>query len=627
MPMPLEHVFLRVFRLICSHVSNVIDYDPMDFAASMGALPKYAPPPFYPIFVLTPENALPHRRIAISSQLKGVQYDIVTMGGHDIDSRCEAQGSEVVGTTWFRKACTAHLKLMQSLVDGPDDIQLVLSDTFALMDNTTDLISQVNSRLAQLPATWQVLWLHTDMDVSDRLTMTDGSLKRDFGKVGPLNTYSFHGDISTHAMTYTKAFAREVLARYMATEGSADLGHPFAEIAIASGSAPLVTLPPLIEIDSSFGRGKPKTKKNLVLAAALDVSQVPNWIGSEEDASWDLGVLYYGSNPYFDCPQCITMHRSRGAYKFALLKEFMKTSFWLHNKDKYAAVMFADDDLLMDVHTINIAFHMFTHFKLKLAQQSVCTHKNSNTWMPQLHQTPKFALRYTSWVEIMAPIFETSFLNGLVQDTLAGAYSGFGLDSVWPFLLGYPKNQIAILDAVCMGHPKSDPLHLRHREFVELQAPINPWVEEGLTLGKYGVSEESVAAYGMPWRPVKMYANVSLESYLSAVDGDGDEGIWDDGQGRKYVERHAAPNTIGQLREIIADLELHKHRVQTTTKIVLSVMGASIVAGFVVLYGVRAAQKGYGYGARWIGFIQNWRGTRRRVVALTPTNSRNQLEL
>jgi hypothetical protein len=32
--------------------------------------------------------------------------------------------------------------------------------------------------------------------------------------------------------------------------------------------------------------------------------------------------------------------------------------------------------------------------------------------------------------------------------------AGWGLDFVWPFLLRYPKQQIAVIDEVCMWHPK-----------------------------------------------------------------------------------------------------------------------------------------------------------------------------
>ena len=35
--------------------------------------------------------------------------------------------------------------------------------------------------------------------------------------------------------------------------------------------------------------------------------------------------------------------------------------------------------------------------------------------------------------------------------------AGWGLDFVWPFLLRYPRDKIAVVDQVCMFHPPSTP--------------------------------------------------------------------------------------------------------------------------------------------------------------------------
>ena len=40
-------------------------------------------------------------------------------------------------------------------------------------------------------------------------------------------------------------------------------------------------------------------------------------------------------------------------------------------------------------------------------------------------------LRFTTMVEVMAPMFEADFFRGLVAPTLHNAWSGWGLDFVW----------------------------------------------------------------------------------------------------------------------------------------------------------------------------------------------------
>lgn len=61
-------------------------------------------------------------------------------------------------------------------------------------------------------------------------------------------------------------------------------------------------------------------------------------------------------------------------------------------------------------------------------------------------------MRFTNFVELMAPTFETHFLNTTVWSTLTEAYTGWALDFIWPFLLKFPRDKVAIVDAVCMGH-------------------------------------------------------------------------------------------------------------------------------------------------------------------------------
>lgn len=65
-------------------------------------------------------------------------------------------------------------------------------------------------------------------------------------------------------------------------------------------------------------------------------------------------------------------------------------------------------------------------------------------------------LRYVNMVEIMAPIFEMELFDRMVRPTLFDAYFGWGLDWLWPALLSYPPDKVAVIDEVCVYHPKTD---------------------------------------------------------------------------------------------------------------------------------------------------------------------------
>ena len=95
------------------------------------------------------------------------------------------------------------------------------------------------------------------------------------------------------------------------------------------------------------------------------------------------------------------------------------------------------------------AFEIFAAYGLLLAQPSLCHTPHRATWWPHLlQQEPQpqqqrgggggggssrssSMLRFTTMVEVMAPIFEADFFRGLVAPTLHNAWSGWGLDFVW----------------------------------------------------------------------------------------------------------------------------------------------------------------------------------------------------
>jgi hypothetical protein len=41
-----------------------------------------------------------------------------------------------------------------------------------------------------------------------------------------------------------------------------------------------------------------------------------------------------------------------------------------------------------------------------------------------------------------------------LKETFDANYSSWGLDGIWPYLLNYPKNKIAIIDNISMIHTK-----------------------------------------------------------------------------------------------------------------------------------------------------------------------------
>ena len=172
---------------------------------------------------------------------------------------------------------------------------------------------------------------------------------------------------------------------------------------------------------------------------------------------FDIVALYFGASlESFSCPECLAILHRRGG-KWRLFYLFTQTPVWRRVLEMYSYFGVPDDDLVMSTHVINAAFQVSADRGLSLSQPAVCRHLHSRAIWPNLVQERGTFLRYVAHVEIQFPIYSRNLLRGLVIPAeLAMASSGWGLDHIWPFLMRYPRDKIAVIDAVCMLHPTFD---------------------------------------------------------------------------------------------------------------------------------------------------------------------------
>ncbi|KDD75400.1 hypothetical protein H632_c702p0, partial [Helicosporidium sp. ATCC 50920] len=242
-------------------------------------------------------------------------------------------------------------------------------------------------------------------------------------------------------------------------------------------------------------------RKNMVLASGGDSSVHDiSWLDRYDSREFDLVMLYYGADHRnYTCARCSAVFASQGG-KWAILNVFLSSPEWREVSRGYSRVMLADDDLLMSTHVLNRAFDIFESYELELGQISICRHPQSRTLIPVAWQEPDAILRYTAFVEIMAPIMTMETLTYVVAPTLMFASVGWGLDYVWPFLLNYPRDKVAVIDEVCMYHPKMQ------SEKQSIYRQRNPW---GLNAGEemrvtntaFGFNQSAIASFKLPAWP------------------------------------------------------------------------------------------------------------------------------
>ena len=207
--------------------------------------------------------------------------------------------------------------------------------------------------------------------------------------------------------------------------------------------------------------------KYLVFSSVGDRNNIQSWTSGPSKKNFDLVVYYFGEedNPIFDADRLV----KRKGLKFDNFYHFLN-----HNDiSQYESIWVVDDDIIMDTASINKMFCLFSKYKLWLAQPPF-SGKSRISW-DITRRNPDCTLRYTNFVENNVTVFSSKVIP-LLKDSFRDARTGFGVDLIWPKLLGFPTNRIAIIDAVTCYHPKSQhtsleniiPRHLHITQGVEL---------------------------------------------------------------------------------------------------------------------------------------------------------------
>ena len=156
------------------------------------------------------------------------------------------------------------------------------------------------------------------------------------------------------------------------------------------------------------------------------------------------------------------------------------TALWETNRQhdnflfQYQATLFLDDDIEIRFEDVDALFSVTREFRLALAQPSLSP-ESFSSWPITLH-CPASRLRFTNFVEIMAPLFSREALERCF-DTFRQSLSGWGLDIVWPAILGHPREAIAIIDEIMMTHTRPvDPAQGRFYRYLRLLG-VDPYRE------------------------------------------------------------------------------------------------------------------------------------------------------
>ena len=258
-------------------------------------------------------------------------------------------------------------------------------------------------------------------------------------------------------------------------------------------------------------RARGARRRNLVVLRAGDASLHEGWL-QEPARDFDLFVSYYGN----------AAGRHRGSadhYEMRRGPKWPGIDGLLHDYGTilghYDAFWFPDDDLETSGAVIDRMFAFFHAFRLCLAQPAL-TRDSYHTW-DTLLQEPGCHIRYSGFVEVMAPIFSRDAL-AVCRPTFSESRSGWGLDWLWPTLCRQAGlGPIGVIDATPVRHtrPVGGELYRNHPE-------LDPRGEARRLLRKYGIAEVRATAkysFGSRVREVPQPLAERIVFWLKRLNG------------------------------------------------------------------------------------------------------------
>lgn len=176
--------------------------------------------------------------------------------------------------------------------------------------------------------------------------------------------------------------------------------------------------------------------------------------------------------------------------------------------EDYDYFFLIDDDIEISTEEINRAFLLTAGFSLELTQPSL-THDSYCSW-PILKSMKGSYLRYFGEVEVMAPIFSQDALRKCLH-TFIENKSSWGMDTLWSYILGFPKDKIAVIDGVQMKHINPvgqgelyEKLQNTHTgEWIEIQEKYGIKRHYFYEYGRLGIVNNKNLALLFSWNKIK----------------------------------------------------------------------------------------------------------------------------
>ncbi len=225
--------------------------------------------------------------------------------------------------------------------------------------------------------------------------------------------------------------------------------------------------------------------KNLIISPTGNNSLIKEWVKGSNN--FDIVLICYEDIKDIKSLINLTPYVFSGVgEKWHLIKSFIQENIDFISQYQY--IWCPDDDISISTDEINKLFFLSHKYDLWLCQPSMIGYTSHEITKPIKNNI----LRYTNFVEILAPLFS---LNAFLQlkNTFNLIHSGWGYDWLWPFLLNSPQDKIAIIDNIIMEHTKPVGGNYSSDRF-----PIPPHLEKDMLLQHYNIDSSYITYSFIP---------------------------------------------------------------------------------------------------------------------------------
>lgn len=210
-----------------------------------------------------------------------------------------------------------------------------------------------------------------------------------------------------------------------------------------------------------------------------------------EDRLWDVQISQYDDDPDIGKGGDLPLSVDKGT-KWDSIYRYLNAHPEVMQDYKY--ILFIDDDIRTNCEDLNRFFKICDEYELLVAQPSL--HPDSYFCYAALLTCPWLKLRFTNFVECMAPAIRTDYLKQHVVDNLASVKSGWGVDHVWTLWMDDPAYKSAIVDAVSVVHTRPHATGEKGSVYADLgEGAITPKMEGELYLKKFKDVPDRIVAY------------------------------------------------------------------------------------------------------------------------------------